>query len=39
MRLTSAKCPNCGVDIKVNKDEENRYLNFSYIVLIKLPPH
>ena len=22
MRLTSAKCPNCGVDIKVNKDEE-----------------
>ena len=22
MRLTSAKCPNCGADIKVNKDEE-----------------
>ena len=22
MRLTRAKCPNCGVDIKVNKDEE-----------------
>ena len=22
MRLTSAKCPNCGADIKVNKEEE-----------------
>ena len=22
MKLTSAKCPNCGADIKVNKDEE-----------------
>lgn len=35
MRLTSAKCPNCGVDIKVNKDEEKtvcKYCNSEVLI-------